>query len=182
MNSTYFLTSKRLGFRRWSKRDLDLAIGLWGDFEVTKLFDSRGPFSKEQVKDRLHQEIVTQSEYGVQYWPIFLLNSSDHIGCAGLRPYDASANIFEIGFHIRSKHWRKGYATEAAQAVMKFAFQSLKVNALFAGHNPKNSGSRYLLRNLGFTYTHDEFYKPTGLEHPSYLLKLEEYTVISNKY
>ena len=58
---------------------------------------------------------------------------------------------------------------------MEYAFISLKVHALFAGHNPKNSGSRKLLIKLGFKYTHDEFYEPTGLDHPSYLLKAEEY-------
>ena len=175
MNSDYFIETKRLGFRMWSRDDLDLAVGLWGDFEVTKLFDGRGPLSREQVKGRLDQEIARQSEHGVQYWPIFLLESDQHIGCAGLRPYDVLKNIWEIGFHIRSNQWRKGYATEAAQAVMEYAFVSLKVNALFAGHNPKNLGSRKLLIKLGFKYTHDEFYEPTGLDHPSYLLKAEEY-------
>jgi RimJ/RimL family protein N-acetyltransferase len=173
--SNYFLTSKRLGFRTWSEDDLELAVGLWGDVKVTKFFDGRGPLSREQVAYRLRQEIATQSEHGIQYWPIFRLESGEHIGCAGLRPYDASRNILEIGFHIRSKHWRKGYASEAARALMDYAFVSLKVTGLFAGHNPKNLGSRNLLIKLGFNYTHDEFYAPTGLEHPSYLLKAGEY-------
>ena len=101
LNTDYFLTSKRLGFRTWSNDDLDLASGLWGDFEVTKLFDGRGPLSREQVKHRLSQEIRTQSKYGFQYWPAFLLELGDHVGFAGLRPHDASRNILEIGFHIR---------------------------------------------------------------------------------
>ena len=172
---TFFLTSKRLGFREWSINDLDLAIALWGDFNVTRLFDSRGPFTKQQVSERLHQEIISQMKYGVQYWPIFLLESGEHIGCSGLRPYDISKNILEIGFHIRSDQWRKGYAEESARTVMKYAFSSLQTTALFAGHNPKNVGSEKLLIKLGFTYTHDEFYVPTGLEHPSYLLKKNEY-------
>ena len=50
---TYFLKSRRLGFRTWKKDDLDLALGLWGDHEVTKLFDARGALSKNQVKERL---------------------------------------------------------------------------------------------------------------------------------
>jgi RimJ/RimL family protein N-acetyltransferase len=177
----YFLKSKRLGFRIWSKDDLDLAYGLWGDFEVTKLFDKRGPLSMEQVKDKLLEEMATQTAHGIQYWPFFLQKSGEHIGCAGLRPYDMAKNIFEIGFHIRSNHWQKGYASEAARAVMHYAFSYLKVKALFAGHNPKNSGSRKLLLKLGFRYTHDEFYEPTGLDHPSYILKADEYSAITGK-
>ena len=57
LNTDYFLTSKRLGFRKWSNDDLDLSFGLWGDFEVTKLFDGRGPLSREQVKHRLSQNM-----------------------------------------------------------------------------------------------------------------------------
>ena len=181
LDKDYFLTSKRLGFGTWSNDDLDLAFGLWGDFEVTKLFDGRGPHSRDQVKHRLSQEITTQSKHGFQYWPVFLLESGDHVGCAGLRPYDASRNILEIGFHIRPNHWRKGYASEAAYAVMDYALVSLRVAGLFAGHNPNNVVSRNLLIKLGFNYTHDEFYKPTGLEHPSYLLKAEEYADTSKK-
>ena len=181
-NLDYFLTTKRLGFRTWANDDFDLAFGLWGDFKVTKLFDGRGPLSREQVNSRLLQEIATQSEHGVQYWPIFLLESGEHIGCAGLRPYNVSKKNVEIGFHIRSSHWRKGYASEAARAVMDHAFRSLNVTGLFAGHNPKNHGSRKLLVKLGFNYTHDEFYEPTGLEHPSYFIKSEEYTTILDSY
>jgi hypothetical protein len=44
------------------------------------------------------------------------------------------------------------------------------VRALFAGHNPANQASRELLARLGFRYTHDELYPPTGLMHPSYRL------------
>ena len=181
MNSEYFLKSRRLGFRNWSMDDLDLAYGLWGDFEVTKLFDARGPLSKEQVKDKLVQELATLSAHEIQYWPVFLLESGEHIGCAGLRPYDIAKGIFEIGFHIRSNHWQKGYATEAARAVIDYAFTCLNVKALFAGHNPKNLSSRRLLLKLGFHYTHDEFYEPTGLDHPSYLLTAGEYGAISRK-
>jgi hypothetical protein len=55
----YFLTSNRLGFRSWTRVDLDLAIGLWGDLEVSRFFDARGQLSEAQVRDRLLQEIST---------------------------------------------------------------------------------------------------------------------------
>ncbi|MGH7594733.1 MAG: GNAT family N-acetyltransferase [bacterium] len=64
---------------------------------------------------------------------------------------------------------------KAARAVIKYSFDELKAKALFAGHNPKNEASRLLLEKLGFQYTHDEYYPPTGLKHPSYLLKVEEW-------
>ena len=171
----YFLRTQRLGFRTWTKDDLHHAIGLWGDFEVTKLFDGRGPLSNDQVQGRLFQEIATQAAHGIQYWPIFLSDTGEHVCCAGLRPHDPTRMIFEIGLHIRSKCWRRGYAYEAALGVFAYAFDTLNVNELFAGHHPKNRASKNLLKKLGFHYTHDEHYKPTGMQHPSYRLTAKEY-------
>lgn len=173
--SKYFLKTQRIGFRRWKEEDLSLAIGLWGDFEVTRYFDARGKLTPTQVKERLSQEISTEKSHSIQYWPIFLLKNDLHLGCCGLRPYDPSKNVLEIGFHIRCRQWGQGYAFEAAGAVIRYAFDVIKVSGLFAGHNPRNDRSRHLLTKLGFRYTHDEFYRPTGLEHPSYLMTADDY-------
>ena len=167
----YFLRSERLGFRSWGAEDLDLAMGLWGDPLVTRLIDSRGQLSSEAVAERLEKEIATFTQFGVQYWPIFLLATHEHVGCCGLRPYDLPAEVYEFGVHIRSRHWGIGYAYESSRAVIDYAFGTLGVRSLFAGHNPKNDASRQLLVKLGFRHTHDEFYPPTGLLHPSYTLE-----------
>lgn len=164
------MTSARLGFRQWRAEDFPLAKGLWGDPAVTRLIDVRGQLTDDQVRQKLQQELQSGAQFGIQYWPIFLLSTGDHIGCCGLRPYNLDQKIYEIGFHIRSQKWGQGFATEAAQRVITYAFTVLEAQALFAGHNPRNTNSRKLLLKLGFHYTHDEFYEPTGLNHPSYLL------------
>ncbi|MBZ0288075.1 MAG: GNAT family N-acetyltransferase [Anaerolineae bacterium] len=163
-----FLQSERLGFRTWSADDGELAWGLWGDAEVTRLIG--GPFSEAQVQGRLLKEIATQAEHGIQYWPIFLLLTGEHVGCCGLRPYEPDDRIYELGFHLRKAFWGQGYAAEAARAVIDYAFEVLDARGLFAGHNPANDASRQLLLKLGFQYTHDAFYPPTGRMHPSYRL------------
>jgi len=169
--SPYFLRSERLGFRLWRDDDLPLAIGLWGDPEVTRFIDVRGKLSDDQVREILQTHIAFQRERGIQYWPVFRLKDGEHVGCCGLRPYDPAHRVFELGVHIRSCWWRHGFAAEAAAAVIQCAFIKLDASALFAGHNPHNLGSKRLLEKLGFAYTHDEYYAPTGLQHPSYMLK-----------
>ena len=164
----YFLQSERLGFRIWTSADIALALGLWGDADVTALIG--GPFSEAQVRDRLTVEIERQQQFDIQYWPIFLLTDGRHVGCCGLRPYHDAQKTYEIGFHIRKDCWGYGYGFEAAQAVIGYAFDQLDAISLFAGHNPANEASRRLLVKLGFQYTHNEYYAPTGLMHPSYLL------------
>jgi RimJ/RimL family protein N-acetyltransferase len=167
----HFLTSARLGFSLWEKTDIELAYSLWGDPTVTRYISANGVISKKQVEDRLNKEINTQEEFQVQYWPLFDLKSDKFIGCCGLHPYDPEKNIYEIGIHLKSDSWSCGYASEAANAVIKHAFEVLKANNLFAGHNPQNIASKNLLKKLGFIYSHDEFYEPTGLDHPSYFYK-----------
>jgi RimJ/RimL family protein N-acetyltransferase len=175
ITQAYFMQTARLGFRYWRPEDLAIALELWGDVRVTRFIDARGKLSRAQVQERLEAEIAGQIEFGLQYWPIFLLASNAHVGCCGLRPYDPARQIYEIGFHIRSAHWRHGYASEAARAVMVYAFEELHVAGLFAGHNPQNAASRLLLAKLGFRYTHDEYYPATGLDHPSYLMTVDDY-------
>lgn len=55
----YFLITTRLGFQRWREDDLPLALGLCGDYEVTKLIDGRGRLTTNQVQERLIKEIAT---------------------------------------------------------------------------------------------------------------------------
>ena len=168
LSGSYFLTTARLGFRHWLPEDLPLAMALWADSEVTALIG--GPFSGEQVQARLEREIASQESAGFQYWPIFLLEDGQHAGCAGLRPYRPDEGIYELGFHLRRSQWGRGLAEESGRAVITFALEQIGVRALFAGHHPHNLASRRVLEKLGFKFTHEELYQPTGLLHPSYLL------------
>jgi ribosomal-protein-alanine N-acetyltransferase len=164
----YFLTTPRLAFSHWHEDDFPLAMTLWGDPRVSAWIG--GPFTEEEVRARLAREIETQLAHKVQYWSVFLLQDGELAGCAGLRPYGEDRQVLELGFHFRPAYWGQGLAQEAARAVIAFAFETLAVKALFAGHHPENAASERLLRKLGFQYTHQEIYPPTGLLNPAYLL------------
>ena len=172
--------TERLEFRSWSPGDFEQAMALWGDPDVTRLFG--GPFSEEWVRERLQREISNLETHGFQYWPIFLLETGEHVGCCGLKPYSSaepvvSEPIYEIGFHLHKAHWGRGYGEEAARAVIHRAFNVLGARGIFAGHHPENHASRGLLKKLGFQYTQDHYFAPTGRQHPGYLLTAEEYAL-----
>jgi len=187
--SQYFHRSTRLGFRWWTDDDFTLAGDLWSDPRVTRFLG--GPWSDDQIKQRFARERENHKSHQIQYWPIFLLATADHVGCCGLKPYDigkfpehvrrevantdARAFVLELGFHLRESHWGQGYAEEAAQAVIRYAFTEIDPapSALFAGHHPENTASRRVLQNLGFQYSHDEHFPPSGLMHRGYVLKPE---------
>ena len=169
---SYFMASSRLSFREWSSADTSLAVALWGDAKVTALIG--GPFSTELACQRLQRELETRASSGVQYWPMFLTATDMFVGCCGLRPYRPEERVLELGFHLLPAHWGQGLAFEAAQTVIRHAFDTLGVRGLFAGHHPNNVASERLLLRLGFRYTHRDYYEPTGLMHPSYLLTASE--------
>ncbi len=165
----YFLKTARLGFRCWTAEDLPLARAIWGDPAVTRFVG--GPFSDEQVRDRLAREIASMHSYGVQYWPIFLLSTGEHAGCAGMRARKPEERIFSMGFYLRPACWGEGFAVESGRAVIAHAFATLGIRELFAAHHPENASSGKVLVKLGFTFTHKELYPPTGLLHFAYSLK-----------
>lgn len=169
MERLYFMKTLRIGFSNWEEDDVELARSLWGDPQVTRYICASGKMSEEEITHRLKLEMTNQMKYHVQYWPIFTLDSHELIGCCGLRPYKDYQ--YEMGIHLRPRFWNKGYALEACKAVIDYAFNYLHAESLFAGHHPKNKASQKLLIKLGFQYVRDEFYKPTGLYHPSYKLK-----------
>jgi len=165
---TYFLRSEHLGFRCWAEQDLPLAEKLWLDPRVTRLIG--GPFSPENVAERLRREIDIMAMHRVQYWPIFFLRTGEFVGAAGLRPYGVEPRVYELGFHLRPEYWGIGLAEEAGRASIHYGFETIGAVGLVAGHHPENVRSRQVLRKLGFSPMGTDFYPPTGLEHPFYRL------------
>ena len=168
MKKEYFMKTEHIGFSYWTNADKELAIQLWGEKDVTRYICVKGEFSQQNIIDRLNVEVNNGKQYQVQYWPIFNLMTGELIGCCGLRPFKSEQHSYEIGFHLRRIYWGQGYAFEAAKGVIQYAFTELDAVKLYAGHHPKNDGSRKLLTRLGFQYIGNNFYEPTGLYHPSF--------------
>ena len=166
------MRSERLGFGVWTQDDGALATAIWGDPDVTRL--TGGPFAPWQVEARLANEISNGLDHGIQYWPLFRLDTAEHVGCCGLRPRTGDDAVFELGFQLRRASWGQGYASEAARTVIAWA-ATRRVTALIAGHHPLNHASGAALRRLGFNYTHDELYPPTGHMEPGYRLGLKSH-------
>ena len=53
--------------------------------------------------------MAAQIEFGMQYWPIFLLAGGRHVGVCGLRPWRIEEKIPELGYHLRPEFWRPGF-------------------------------------------------------------------------
>lgn len=55
-----------------------------------------------------------------------------------------------MGYRFLKKAWGKGYATETAKAWVKYAFEELKVDKLFAITDLEHENSKKVLTKVGF--------------------------------
>ena len=95
--------SPRLTFRSWTARDTALAEALWCDPEVTYYFG--GAMTREQANHRLQAECDREASFGLQYWPVFLRETGEFAGCAGLRPWSMDSTIIEVGVNLMRSVW-----------------------------------------------------------------------------
>jgi ribosomal-protein-alanine N-acetyltransferase len=74
--------------------------------------------TQEQARDRLHAECAPESSFGVQYWPIFLRETGEFAGCAGLRPWSMDSETIEVGVNLMLSAWGMRLGEEALLAVL----------------------------------------------------------------
>src|SRR5204862_7847414 len=74
---------------------------------------------------------------------------NEFVGTAGLRDIDSEHGQAEMGFWIAVDCWGRGYATEAAQALLEFGFGILQLNRIYAHHMLRNPASGRVLEKVG---------------------------------
>lgn len=155
-------SSARLTFRSWTDKDTELAEALWCDSEVTHYFG--GAMSREQAHDRLDIERERESRLGMQYWPMFLRETGEFAGCAGLRQWQMDPKATEVGVHLMRSVWGLRLGEEALRAMLAHGFDALGMPMIVAGHGITHDNSRRLLERVGFEYTHNILWGPTKIE------------------
>ena len=81
---------------------------------------------------------------------LITLMSREIIGVCGIATTDRDA---ELGYWVGVRHWGRGYATEAARALIGHAFTELGYNTLSASVRVNNPASRRVLEKCGFQWS-----------------------------
>jgi RimJ/RimL family protein N-acetyltransferase len=71
------------------------------------------------------------------------------IGNCGVRKKHAGAHEADMGYELAPDYWGRGYATEAARAMLAFAFDDLKLHRVSADCIAENVASAHVLEKLG---------------------------------
>lgn len=84
-------------------------------------------------------------------WGIELKSSGKIIGTIGYMWIQSDNAAAEVGYSLARAHWGQGIMTEALQAVIDYAFTSLRLNRVEAIHEPENPASGAVMRKCGMT-------------------------------
>lgn len=102
-------------------------------------------------------------DFGTGRWAVILKETNEFLGWSGIKFITNEINnhkdFYEIGYRFIEKHWGKGYATEAGKAFIDYAFNEMKVEALYAYADAGNENSRKILEKLGLRYVNSFEYE-----------------------
>jgi RimJ/RimL family protein N-acetyltransferase len=147
------LRTERLLLRQWRDEDRAPFAALNADPAVMEHFPSTMTREASDVYiDRLTAVI---EERGWGTWAVEVVATGEFIGYVGLNEPRFEAHFtpaVEIGWRLARDAWGHGYATEAARAVLAFAFDELGLDEVVSFTTVENRRSRRVMERIGMTY------------------------------
>lgn len=163
------LRSDRLLLRQWRDDDLEPFAALNADPRVMEFFVSMlSSAQSDALVERLRRQFV---ERGFGLWAVEVPGLAPFAGFVGLKyPHLPApfAPAVEIGWRLAYEHWGRGYATEAARAVLAVGFTRLGLSEIVSITTTTNLRSRQVMEKLGLRHAPaDDFDHPNiGEGHP----------------
>ena len=158
------LTTDRLTLRPWRDDDADFVLDLYSRLEVQR-YIGRVP-RLMQTRTEALARIAAWRDLAHplhEIWAVELSDTRRPIGSLLLKSIPASrpaeapeappepSGDTEIGWHLHPEHWGRGYAVEAASAVLDHAFAS-GLDRVVAVTNPANLASQRVCTRIGMTH------------------------------
>ena len=146
------IETARIFLRVYTPEDLDALHAIRNDPDVYQYFPSYySPPPKEKVREGIARHTKRWRENNFGEFAVVEKASGKLIGYCGLMYLDNTEEI-EIYYGFPKKYWGRGFATEAAQAVLKFAFEEVNLAQVVGVTNPKNIASQKVLEKIGLKF------------------------------
>jgi len=150
----YILETERLLLRKMRISDLDDLCRIYCDKESMQYYPA--PFTREKVKSWIEWNLKNYSEYGFGLWIVLRKRDGIFLGDCGITMQNIEGEeLPELGFHILSSHRQQGYATEAAEACVDYAFNALEIKTLYSYTGKENVPSRRVAEKIGMSFDRD---------------------------
>ena len=156
------LQTERLILRQWTPDDVTPSAEVDADPDVMAMLG--GTRSPEQSRIDIDLEATRIARVGFGLWAVEERLSGQLVGRVGVRPTDQSLPFpvaLELAWRLRTVSQGRGYATEAASAVMTYAFEELEAPEVIAFTAAINTRSRSVMERLGMDYDHH-----SDFDHP----------------
>ncbi len=140
--------TKRLTLRDYVETDLEDIHEYGSDPEVVKYMPF-GPNTLEDSQNFLNGAIVKQREEPRKDYGLAVALKSEDKLIGGCRISKVSEREAHLGYIINRHYWGNGYATEAAKAMVEFAFGELGVHRIYSDCHPENAASIRVLEKVG---------------------------------
>ena len=147
------LRTERLLLRPWSESDRAPFAAMNADPRVMEHFPS---VQTRQQSDAFAERIIAHfAHHGYGLWAVQPHGSADFVGFVGLQHVQFEAHFtpaVEIGWRLAHHAWGRGYATEAAQAVVRYAFADAGLPVLVSMTTVANQRSRHVMDKIGMRH------------------------------
>jgi RimJ/RimL family protein N-acetyltransferase len=141
------LSTRRLIMRAPRESDIPALVQLADNLHVAQML-ARMPHPYGEAEARAFITMSGQKQPGASY-ALTLAGTGTFIGCAGLNVKDRG---LELGYWIGEPYWKRGFATEAAHALVDLAFRSTGIQVLHVSVRVINPASRRVIHKCGFQY------------------------------
>jgi RimJ/RimL family protein N-acetyltransferase len=142
------IRTERLLLRRWQDDDREPFAALNGDPEVMEHFPA--PLSRDE-SDALVDRI--EAGFAERGWGLWALEAPEgFIGFAGLSVPGFEADFLpavEVGWRLARTAWGNGYASEAATACLRYAFEDLRLDEVLSFTATTNVRSERVMQRVG---------------------------------
>lgn len=163
------IETERLYFRELKQSDFYSLCRILQDEKTMYAYE--GAFSDTEVQGWLDRQIDRYKKWGFGLWAVILKETNGMIGQCGLtvQPWK-DKEVLEIGYLFERAYWHKGYATEAAAACKKYAFEILKAREICSIIRDTNTASQNVaLRNgMKLTDKWTKHYRGVDMPHLRY--------------
>ncbi|NBL65606.1 GNAT family N-acetyltransferase [Flavobacterium sp. NST-5] len=163
------IETERLVIREITQQDFKELDIICSDPEIMKFMGDGKPLSKEQTQRWIDVTLKNYKEKGFGVFAVIDKNSGVFIGYSGL-VFSEQIKDYELIYALSKAFWGQGLATEIANQMVRFGFDSQHMKCIYASIDPKNKASQSILLKIGFTELcrmNDEF----GLESIYYQKK-----------
>ena len=148
--STPTLHTERLLLRPFADSDADELFALQSNAEVLRYWDAP-PWTERSQVARFMTGCQTMADEGTGARVVLTRRSDgEFVGWCTFNGWNPDYRSASLGYCLTEAAWGRGYATEAARALLTWAFNSLDLNRVQSETDTRNVASARVLEKLGF--------------------------------